>query len=171
ELKISNQTQPLGRSLEVLVAPESLFACGPIGPLAQPAKVKVDPGGVQRPFEIGWRTVGPAGALVLLFTFVGDVSAPVFAFRESRQINLAGTNGSGFPIHHEQFAAPHQHGFGVELTVDYGWTRVQQRSEPPITTSLEPGQPGKVFPQGLRKLKHPPGPSAVILGVITFEER
>src|SRR5438445_8241872 len=104
----------------MIVTPERLFPRGPIRPLAQPAEVEVDSGRVEPASELDRRAPRPAGALVLLFTFAGDVPAPMFAFRERRQIHLAGTNGGGLPIHHEQLAAPHQHGFGVELTVDDG---------------------------------------------------
>src|SRR6058998_3328168 len=144
----------------MVVAPESFFARGPVGALAQPAEVKVNAGRIEPRLELARRSLRPTAFSIPLLAVSSHLSAPMFALRQRGEIDLSGGNGSGFPIHHEQVTPAHEHGFGIELTVDYGWRRVQQGSEPATATPLEPGQPWEVFPQRLGKLKHPPGPTA-----------
>src|SRR5258708_7171065 len=109
----------------MLVAPESLFACGPVGALAQPAEMQVNARGVEARLELARRSLRPTAFSILLLAVSSHLSAPMFALRQRGEIDLSGGNGSGFPIHHEQVAPAHEHGFGIELTVDYGWRRVQ----------------------------------------------
>src|SRR5438067_13189867 len=63
-----NQAQLSGGRAQVVVSPKGLFADGPIGSLAQPAEVHVNPRRRERALELGRHTLGPTGTLIALFT-------------------------------------------------------------------------------------------------------
>src|SRR5204862_7702184 len=140
---------------KMVVAPEGLFADGPILSLAQPAEMKIDFCGVKRSSKFHRPALRPAGALILAFTMTRDFLGPMFAFRQCRQIDFARGDGRRFPVHHEQALVSNQDSLGVEFAMNNRWPRRQQRGEPGVAGFAEFPQPEKAAAQWTRKLEGP----------------
>src|SRR5437899_2414961 len=111
------QSQSFRGGPQLIVAPKSFFANGPIRPLTQPAEMQVDSGSIECPSKIRGRALRPAGGQILAFTLSHDVLGPMFALRERGQIDFARGDGRRFPVQHEQLFLSNQHSLGVEFAM------------------------------------------------------
>src|SRR5437660_8817817 len=92
------QAQSFRGGPQLIVAPKSFFADGPIRPLTQPAEMQVDSCSIECPLKARGRALRPAGAQILAFTLSHDFPGPMFAFRQCRQIDFARRDGRRFPV-------------------------------------------------------------------------
>src|SRR5437773_1182851 len=136
--------------MKVIVTREVFFADGPIGPLAEPTKMKIDSGGVKFTTEAGRRAFRPARAYVSALAFLYNVGGPVFSFRQRRQVDFPCRDCGRLPIHHEHALVSNQDGLGVKLAVNNGLWFGQQRRKP-LIGARQFGQPGKASMQRARE--------------------
>src|SRR5437870_4748492 len=110
-----DQAEVFPRATKVLVAPQCLFPEGFLRAISQPAELQVNPRRVERSFEPARPSVGPAGALIVVFTPANHTRWPSLSIRQRGQINLASGDGRRFPVQYEKFFVPHQNGLGKEF--------------------------------------------------------
>src|SRR5207249_2064751 len=128
-----------------------------------PAEVKVDSRRVEPPPEIGGRALGPSSARVLALAQAHDSRPPSIPFGQSRQIDLARGEGGRFPVDGKDPVAAQQDRLRVELAVDDGRRRREQRRTPLITALAELLEPGEAPAQGTGELGRPARPAVEVV--------
>jgi len=132
--------------------------------------MQVNPRGIECALKCVRQSFGPAAALILVFPPAHALPPPSVAFGQRGQIDFAGSDGGGLPIHDEQTLGPHQDGLGIEFAMDHRRLRGEQRGEPGVSPIPDSRQPREAPVERAGELGSALRPTPKVFRVVALEK-